>query len=83
LNAGTRWDVVADTFINEHIVLLAFCFDHIAELSIKPTPAFIEEVVQLLQEVVSLGDVSGTLGVVEKVVALEDHFKVSISMSQC
>jgi hypothetical protein len=82
LNAGTRWDVVADTFVNEHIVLLAFCFDHIAESSIKPTPAFIEEVVRLLREV-SLGDVSGTLGVVEKVVALEDRFKVSISMSRC
>jgi hypothetical protein len=74
LNADTCWAVVADALFDQYVTLLGFLFDHIAESSTKPTPALIEEVVRLLQVVVSLG----MLSVIEKVVALEDHFKVSI-----
>ena len=78
LKTSTHWAVAADALLDQHVRLLAFLFDHVAESSIKPSPALIEEVVRLLQEVVSPSDVSGMLSVVQKAVALEECFKVSI-----
>ena len=55
----TRWSLVADTVIEEHISLLAFLFEH-TDL----TPAFIEELVTLLQDIVTADDIGGTVNVV-------------------
>ena len=48
LKMATRWAVIADALFDQHVALLAVLFDHVAESSIKPNCAFIEEVVQLL-----------------------------------
>jgi hypothetical protein len=68
--------MVADTIIEEHISLLAFLFDYAVESSINLTPAFIGEVVTLLQEIVTADDIGGTVNVIQQLGVLEDRFNV-------